>query len=127
MKVWHIAAITAAALCLIVGGCSVDGPEYGSGYRDGVVQKFSRKGFVFKSNEGELALSSVAPEAGGGGMSSRWEFTVEDECVSVVRALKALKPGETVRLHYEQRMWASYRYSTRYRVIRVERLKKGAK
>jgi hypothetical protein len=50
--------------------------SYSDGERAGIVQKFSRKGWVFKTWEGELAMTTVP------GVAPRiWEFTVRDEDV----------------------------------------------
>lgn len=68
--------------------------SYSDGDRAGVLQKFSRKGWVCKTYEGELALyvvSGVAPEI--------WNFSVRDEAVA--KQLESLV-GERVRLHYTE-------------------------
>lgn len=68
--------------------------SYSDGERAGVLQKFSRKGWVCKTYEGELALyivGGVAPEI--------WTFSVRDP--AVVDALNAAV-GERVRLHYTE-------------------------
>jgi hypothetical protein len=68
--------------------------SYSEGERVGVLQKLSRKGWVCKTYEGELALyvvSGVAPQI--------WSFTVRDQNVAT-RLNAAL--GERVRLHYSE-------------------------
>jgi hypothetical protein len=68
--------------------------SYAEGDRAGVLQKFSRKGWVCKTYEGELALyvvSGVAPEI--------WTFSVRDEAVA--KRLETLV-GDRVRVHYTQ-------------------------
>ncbi len=67
---------------------------YSDGERVGVLQKLSRKGWVCKTWEGELALyvvSGVAPQI--------WSFTVPDDQVA-----KSLNEslGKRVRLHYDE-------------------------
>ena len=50
--------------------------SYSEGERAGVLQKFSRKGWICKTDEGELALyivAGVAPQI--------WEFSVRDPAV----------------------------------------------
>lgn len=67
---------------------------YSSGERAGWVQKFSRKGWICKTWEGELAMVSLpgtAPE--------KFYFTVRDEGVA---ARLSPSVGQRVRLHYEQ-------------------------
>jgi hypothetical protein len=68
--------------------------SYSEGERVGVLQKFSRKGWLCKTNEGELALyvvAGVAPQI--------WDFSVRDPAVA--RDLNAAL-GERVRLHYTE-------------------------
>ncbi len=67
---------------------------YSTGDRAGYVQKFSRKGWVCKTWEGELAMVSLP-----GAMPEIYRFTVRDEAVA-----KAINEhlGERVALSYEQ-------------------------
>jgi hypothetical protein len=70
------------------------GWSYSDGERAGVLQKFSRKGWICKTYEGELAqyiVSGVSPQI--------WNFTVRDE--KVVAQMKALV-GAKVQLHYTE-------------------------
>ncbi len=67
---------------------------YSDGMRAGVLQKFSRKGWICKTHEGELAQFIVA------GVSPQiWEFSVRDATVSADLE-KAV--GRAVRLHYTE-------------------------
>ncbi|MFO1399704.1 MAG: hypothetical protein U1F30_00590 [Steroidobacteraceae bacterium] len=68
--------------------------SYSEGERVGVLQKFSRKGWVCKTYEGELALYVV-----GGVAPQIWNFTVRDAAVAT--QLNAVI-GERVRLHYAE-------------------------
>ena len=68
--------------------------SYSEGERVGVLQKLSRKGWVCKTYEGELALyvvSGMAPQI--------WTFTVRD--AKVAEQLNVVL-GERVRLHYAE-------------------------
>ncbi len=68
--------------------------DYSNGYRSGTLQKFSQKGWVSKTYEGELwqsVVSNVAPQV--------WAFSVRD--AKVVSQLDSLV-GKTVRLHYTE-------------------------
>ena len=89
----------AGLLVLIVLGCFAWTTlalwwSYSEGERVGVLQKFSRKGWVCKTYEGELALYVV-----GGIAPQIWPFTVRD--TAVARDLNAVI-GERVRLHYAE-------------------------
>jgi hypothetical protein len=67
---------------------------YSDGERAGILQKFSRKGWLCKTYEGELAMSIVP-----GVTPTIWEFTVRDE--AVVPHLNAAL-GRRVVLHYTE-------------------------
>ena len=67
---------------------------YGDGERAGVLQKFSRKGWICKTYEGELALYVV-----GGVAPQIWYFSTRDP--DVARQLTGLV-GRNVRLHYDE-------------------------
>ncbi len=68
--------------------------NYSDGERAGYVQKFSRKGWVCKTWEGELAMVNLP-----GTMPQIFNFSVRDATVAD-RLTKTL--GQRVRLHYEQ-------------------------
>ena len=68
--------------------------SYSDGERVGILQKFSRKGWLCKTYEGELALyviSGVTPQI--------WYYTVRDPAVAA-RMNSSL--GQRVRLHYTE-------------------------
>jgi hypothetical protein len=67
---------------------------YSEGERAGVLQKFSTKGWVCKTYEGELAqyvVGGVAPQI--------WYFSTRDE--KLAQQLSAVV-GEQIRLHYTE-------------------------
>jgi hypothetical protein len=68
--------------------------SYSNGDRAGYVQKFSKKGWVCKTWEGELALVSIP-----GTMSEKFYFTVRDDAVAA-RVNQTM--GKRVALQYEQ-------------------------
>jgi hypothetical protein len=68
--------------------------SYSDGERAGYLQKFSRKGWICKTWEGELAMTTVPGVA-----PVLWNFTVRDEAVA--GQLHSL-PGKRVALHYEE-------------------------
>jgi hypothetical protein len=68
--------------------------SYSEGERAGILQKFSRKGWVFKTYEGELAMSIVP-----GVTPTIWDFSVRDR--SVAEKLNAAL-GKRVALHYTE-------------------------
>jgi hypothetical protein len=68
--------------------------SYSHGERAGFVQKFSKKGIVFKTWEGELAMVTLP-----GVMPEKWAFTVRDDAVAA--RINALM-GKRIALSYEQ-------------------------
>ncbi len=87
--------------------------SYSDGDRAGIVQKFSRKGWVFKTWEGELAMSIVP-----GVTPTIWNFSVRDPKVAeeITASL-----GKRVALHYTEHRGVptSVFAETRYFVDRV--------
>ncbi len=67
------------------------------GERAGYVQKLSKKGWVCKTWEGEMAMVTMP-----GTVSEKFVFTVPDE--SVAAKLNA-NVGKRMDLHYEQHKW----------------------
>jgi hypothetical protein len=71
--------------------------DYSRGFRSGTLQKFSRKGWICKTYEGEIWQSMMA---NNGPIDSKiWTFTVRDE--RVVQQLDSLV-GKDVRVHYTE-------------------------
>ena len=70
---------------------------YSEGERAGFVQKFSRKGWVCKTWEGELAMVTLP-----GTVAERFPFTVRDDAVA---AMLNANIGKRMALHYEQHKW----------------------
>ncbi len=87
--------------------------SYSSGDRAGYVQKFSRKGWVCKTWEGELAIVSIP-----GTMSEKFYFTVRDDSVAA-RVNQTM--GKRVALVYHQHMGIPTRCfgDTQYFVVGV--------
>lgn len=67
---------------------------YSAGSRAGTVQKFSQKGWLCKTWEGELAMANLP-----GALQERWSFSVRDDSVAATlnRSL-----GSKVALSYAQ-------------------------
>ena len=107
------------ACVLGVKGCAtLAGYEYSTGYRDGVVQKFSTKGLLYRTWEGELALEGFGA---GGEKQNVFAFSVDEADPEIVKTLQSLPPGERVRLHYVEYLatWDE----TNYHIKRIERLR----
>ncbi|HEY0768166.1 MAG TPA: hypothetical protein VGD47_09450 [Steroidobacteraceae bacterium] len=70
---------------------------YSDGERAGYVQKLSRKGWLCKTWEGEMAMVTMP-----GTVSDKFVFSVPDNRVA---ALLNTTVGKRVALHYEQHKW----------------------
>lgn len=81
--------LAAGAYLLVVMSWS-----YSNGERAGYVQKFSRKGWVCKTWEGELSMVAMP-----GSMPEKFAFTVRDD--TVANQINALM-GKRVALVYDQ-------------------------
>ncbi|MCX7893435.1 MAG: hypothetical protein N2544_13880 [Burkholderiales bacterium] len=85
-----LAALLAAYFAVVLNW------NYSTGERAGWVQKFSRKGWLCKTWEGELALVTMP-----GTTQEKFAFTVWDDAVAE-RINAAM--GRRVTLHYEQKV-----------------------
>ena len=87
---------------------------YSEGYRAGLLQKFSNKGLVFKTYEGELILSSVASTANVALASEKFIFSVTKENMNI--KFDTLQ-GKNVIVHYIEKKGAvPWRGDSRYLV-----------
>ena len=72
---------------------------YSEGYRAGLLQKFSHKGVIVKTYEGEMVLSSVSSSRDVALASEKFLFTVTNK--TLVRQFNTLQ-GSTIIVHYRQ-------------------------
>ncbi|HNW57426.1 MAG TPA: hypothetical protein PLR88_01580 [Bacteroidales bacterium] len=72
---------------------------YSEGYRAGLLQKFSNKGIIFKTYEGEMILSSVSTNREVPIASEKFFFTVINK--DLVRQFDTLQ-GDMIIVHYKQ-------------------------
>lgn len=95
--------------------------HYSEGNRVGIVVKFSNKGYLFKTYEGELNMGGVNPMPGNTIANNIWAFSVKNKAVA--DSLMKME-GEKVSLHYYEVLknfpWQG---DTKYFVDGVERVK----
>lgn len=113
-------------LLLMFGGCAGAfieiGATYSEGFRDGQLQKFSHKGLIVQSWEGELATSGFRPKGSDGAVSNVFEFSVDDP--EIISTLQKLPQDTRIRVHYRQVFHNAWMYhATGYRATRIEMLK----
>ena len=89
-----VGVLVLAVLGFAVYVCAARSYAYSNGERAGYVQKLSRKGWLCKTWEGELAMANLP-----GAMPQVFAFTVRDDQVaaSINSAM-----GRRVALHYEE-------------------------
>jgi hypothetical protein len=73
---------------------------YSEGYRAGLLQKFSNKGAIFKTYEGEMILSSVSSTANVALASEKFFFSVPNKNLSI--QFDTLQ-GRNVIVHYTEK------------------------
>ena len=78
---------------------------YSDGNRFGLLQKFSRRGTIFKTYEGEMILSSVRGNANVPIASEKFFFSVTDE--NVAQKLNNLQ-GHNITVHYKEKNSAAF-------------------
>jgi hypothetical protein len=78
---------------------------YSEGNRFGLLQKFSKRGSLFKTYEGELILSSVRGNANVPIASEKFFFSVTDDAVA--EQLNNLQ-GQNITLRYKEKNSAAF-------------------
>jgi hypothetical protein len=100
---------------------------YSDGIRVGTVQKFSRKGFIFKTYEGQLNMGVVnlsQPNNQGDSrqVGNAWDFSVGPFDKGTAVAIdEAMANEKRVKLYYKQMLYQfDWRGETDYFVYKVE-------
>ncbi len=97
-KKWGIRIALGGSVLLVVGFALYTYASlnfsYGKGERVGFVQKLSKKGWICKTNEGELAMVNMA-----GQPAEKFYFTVRDDAVA--QKIESFA-GHRVALQYEE-------------------------
>lgn len=93
--------------------------NFSSGYRVGRIIKVSEKGYVFKTNEGQLNTGGFS-EGDGDITSSIWEFSIKRGDPEILEQLKNSNKG-MVRLYYDEKfVRIPFLGDTKYFVTKVE-------
>lgn len=91
---WLLGSLFGAMLLIALYTAVMLWYSYSQGERAGVLQKFSQRGWICKTYEGELALYVV-----GGVAPQIWHFSVRDD--EVAAQLRSAV-GKTLRIRYEE-------------------------
>jgi hypothetical protein len=96
---------------------------YSEGVRSGVVVKISRKGYLFKTYEGQLNLMTFGAVRSQNLVSESFEFSVASSQTDLIKQLEqASLSGERVSLHYKERFSVfPWRGETKYFVTELTR------
>jgi hypothetical protein len=95
---------------------------YSDGNRAGLLIKFSTKGYIFKTNEGELNLGGINAMPGSTIVNNMWKFSVKDE--KVANELMEME-GLNVRLHYKEYLGTlPWRGDSKYVVDNIKKIEK---
>lgn len=96
------------------------GIMYSDGHRSGNIIKLSKRGFFYRTWEGELSLSLNDVDSDGAVVARTWDFSVADPAIAA-QIEEAEKAGRRVTLHYrEYVLRGSYYGDTDYNIIGVE-------
>jgi len=85
---------------------------YSEGYRAGLLQKFSNKGLIFKTYEGELILSSVSSTSNVAIASEKFQFSVLKKDISPM--FDTLQGRNVIVHYYEKKGTVPWRGDSRY-------------
>lgn len=112
---------------LLISGCS--GCNYSNGERIGVLTKFSKKGIIWKTYEGEMNLGGLREmnnQLGTTYVANLWEFSIDSDNPDKEKLAKqlfeALDKGSTIKVKYEDRgmVFGCWHSSTSYWIKSVE-------
>ncbi|RMG54431.1 MAG: hypothetical protein D6722_29020 [Bacteroidetes bacterium] len=122
-RILLIVSIVVVLVGLVTGSVALFG-SYSSGSRVGKIVKFSRKGVIFKTYEGNLNVGGFAKDEDGDISPSVWAFSVgrgEDEIVEAID--QAMDQGYSVKLHYKEMFFQfDWRGDTKYFIQKVEKV-----
>ncbi len=96
---------------------------YSEGKRGGFIIRLSKKGYIFKTYEGELKMGGLY-EGEGTLNATQWDFSVSASNKEAIKNLqRAIDTGHRVSLTYEQKFFVfPWNGDTKYFVTKVELL-----
>jgi hypothetical protein len=111
-------------LLAVIGASFFALGNYSDGFRAGNVVKFSNRGFVFKTGEGQLNLGGFPSMQPNQPNNYVWEFSVAPSNKQVgVEIEDAAVHGYRVKLHYyEKYITFPWIGDTKYHIYKVEKV-----
>ncbi|MBY0424548.1 MAG: hypothetical protein K2Q22_02835 [Cytophagales bacterium] len=100
--------------------------SYSSGLRAGTLVKLSKKGFVFKTYEGQLNMGMyVSEQAAASGATMVWDFSVENNPELIKKMEDAMLTGRRIKLKYNEKFFKLFWLGdTKYIVYELEEVPK---
>lgn len=104
--------------------------EYSKGMRTGMINKFSEKGLIWKTYEGQMALEGMVSNRGYAG-ANVWDFSLDrqkrhgENTEELAKKIQSyLESGTKVKVHYIEPFatWP-WRGGTKYLIQKVESIK----
>lgn len=124
IRFYSIVTLVVGGALLIGAGSYIIFGSYSEGSSAGRLIKLTKKGYVFKTYEGELDMGGISTirerRNEEGGITSIWDFSVDKDDQRLIEQLERLG-GRNVRLRYEERFFRLFwEGETRYFVTGVE-------
>ena len=123
MKVFaRFILIAAAILTLVI--LVLTFANYSEGTRAGFVIKVSKKGFVFKTWEGQLNLQSFGAANTGNSFTEVFDFSIPKGDTALYKTLEHVSlTGERINMHYTEKLVKlPWNGDTKYFVTEIDRL-----
>nr|MBI4157176.1 hypothetical protein [Candidatus Woesearchaeota archaeon] len=115
------------------GGCGsyTNSHEYSNGIRTGMINKISKKGLIWKTYEGQMALEGIVSDGQRMG-ANVWDFSIDNQARNkenieelAKKAQEYLESGTQVKVRYREVLWGwPWRGSTDYYIQAVEPVEK---
>lgn len=119
MRKWFILII----FFLIAGGILyyISFGSFSDGTRVGSLAKLSRRGYIFKTYEGQLMVGGMS-DGTGTFNSTTWDFSVHGSNKEAIDALNlSQRTGQRISVHYEEKFFQlPWNGDTKYFVVSVE-------
>lgn len=102
--------------------------SYSEGERAGTLVKLSKKGYVFKTWEGELNTFMYVSDqaAASAAVNNLWTFSVQDKDQEAIKIMQdAMLNGHRIKLYYKEKYFKlPWNGDTKYFVYKAEVVKK---
>ena len=102
--------------------------SYSEGERAGTLVKLSKKGYVFKTWEGELNTFMFVSDqaAASAAVNNLWTFSVQDKDQDAIKIMQdAMLNGHRIKLYYKEKYFKfPWNGDTKYFVYKAEVVKK---